>query len=282
VNGNLNCHFVSRFLTKPWEFGQRRLYFYNVKTGRFDDKSSRSLFARRGINSAEIEHRLDQLIETPLASAIKDWGREPQDRVIPIDDWPAFRALALIFMMQVPRGAQDASLARELAEMCSWPDSKADEYAHGMNQVYTIGTFRPPATFPLFYPSKGYFMIPLIGDPPLHCGAMAIPLTERLAIVSVPRSFEEERFRAILSLGGGEFVCNMSVGTNAERVVVHPSVMARARPEDLGAHITKMQKNNLTLLQALSDMKSVAVAAFAEIGMTPGEALNWMGTRKRT
>lgn len=283
MSENLNCHFVSRFLTTPWEFGQRRLHFYDVKTGRFGEKSSRYLFSRRGSNSGNIERRLDQLIETPLSNAIKDWGSTTQDRVIPIDDWPVFRALALVFMFQVPRVAQKISVARELAAMCSWPDSKVDQYAWGMNQLYTVGTFRPPATFPLFYPSKGYFLVPLLGDPPLHCGAMAIPLTERLGIVSVPKDFDSERLRALLSLGGGAFVCNMSVGTNAERVVVHPSVMARARPEELGAYIVKTQKNNLTLLQALSDMKSVAIAAFAQIGMSPSEALNWMARpRKQT
>jgi hypothetical protein len=86
VSENLNCHFVSRFLTKPWEFGQRRLHFYDVKTGRFGEKSSRYLFSRRGSNSGNIERRLDQLVETPLSKAIKDWGSTTQDRVIPIDD----------------------------------------------------------------------------------------------------------------------------------------------------------------------------------------------------
>jgi len=112
---------------------------------------------------------------------------------------------------------------------------------------------------------------------------MAIPLTERLGIVSVPKDFDDERLRAILSLGGGAFVSNSSVGTNADRVVIHPSVMGSARQEELGAHIVKMQKNNLRLLQAVADIKSVTLAAFAEIGMSPSEALSWMAkTRGRT
>jgi hypothetical protein len=54
----LNCHFISRFLTKQWEFGKRQLHFYNVRKHRFEHMSSKNLFARPGLNSKILEARI--------------------------------------------------------------------------------------------------------------------------------------------------------------------------------------------------------------------------------
>src|SRR5262245_39171646 len=40
-----NSHYISRFLTKPWEGQQRRLHFFDFASGQFDMGPSRHLFA---------------------------------------------------------------------------------------------------------------------------------------------------------------------------------------------------------------------------------------------
>jgi hypothetical protein len=276
MSKSLNCHFVSRFLTKPWEFGQRMLHFYDVKAQSFGLKSSKVLFARRGINSPAAERRLDQLIETPLASAIAGWRTVAPGPDAPISDWPVFRALALIFMFQVARTTKATAQPEELAAMCAWPDSKADEYAWGMNQLHTFVFVHPSAAYPLYYPSPGYFVVPLLGTLAGPPGALAIPLTERLAVISLRKTYDARHLRSILCAGGGALVSKLSVGTNADRVVVHPGLLIGRRPAELGKQIAQMQKDNLRVLQAVADMKSLTLAAFAEVGIPPQEALNWM------
>jgi hypothetical protein len=66
---SINSHFVSRFLTQPWEHGQRMLWYYDFDDNRIRSQSSRSLFATKGANSADVELRLNQLVESPIAGA---------------------------------------------------------------------------------------------------------------------------------------------------------------------------------------------------------------------
>ena len=48
-----NCHYISRFLTRPWEFGQRMLRFYDFDTDRFGVSSSRTMFSGEKLNTPE-------------------------------------------------------------------------------------------------------------------------------------------------------------------------------------------------------------------------------------
>ena len=50
-----NCHFVSRFLTKPWELRDRRLHYYDFDRDVFDESPSKTLFAEEEINTQPVE-----------------------------------------------------------------------------------------------------------------------------------------------------------------------------------------------------------------------------------
>ena len=167
---------------------------------------------------------------------------------VAIDRWPVFRSLALIFMFQVARTTKATFQLQDLAAMCSWSDSQADEYARGMDYLHTFAVFRTSRAYPLSYSSHGYFLIPLLGKPVGHPGALAIPLTERLGIVAVPKDFDSVQVRSFVSANGGVFASKFSVGTNADRVVVHPGVMVDRDLGELGRQIVQMQKENLRVL----------------------------------
>ena len=66
-----NCQFISRFVTRPWEHGQRMLTFYNFETGEIETQSSMSLFARDGLNTQDVEGWLNKRrdIKPPIRSA---------------------------------------------------------------------------------------------------------------------------------------------------------------------------------------------------------------------
>jgi hypothetical protein len=50
-----NCHFVSKFLTRPWEGKDRFLWIYDFISDRFTRQSSNSLLAAEKINSNKVE-----------------------------------------------------------------------------------------------------------------------------------------------------------------------------------------------------------------------------------
>jgi hypothetical protein len=66
-----NCHFISRFLTAPWEFddqrGQRQLHYYDFDTDNFEQYSSKNLFAERDLNSPRVETWLKRSSRLHLA-----------------------------------------------------------------------------------------------------------------------------------------------------------------------------------------------------------------------
>lgn len=72
-----NCHYISRFLTRPWEDDQRQLHFYDFDTGTFGVKSSKNLFAESQLNSPTVETWLRDVLETPLGKA--NQSRESTD-----------------------------------------------------------------------------------------------------------------------------------------------------------------------------------------------------------
>jgi hypothetical protein len=275
---DLNCHFVSRFLTAPWEFGERQLYFYDVKTRTFGQKSSKNLFARPGLNTPETEGILNRLVETPLGKAIGNLTRSTGPDGCPMDDWSIYRAMVLLFPFQTARMVKSPKPGYDLSSLCAWSEEELNQLAWASQQRYKFITVRAHPGSRFFYPSKGYFIIPLAFTSSLRPGAIAIPLTERCAIASVPVEIKDEHLAELFAQGGGGLAINASVGTRfCEQIVIHPTVKDHASEDELRQYIESTQERNLTLLQDIFDLSHTTVAAFAEAGLGPEQALEWVG-----
>lgn len=93
---DLNCHLVSRFLTRPWEHGQRNLSYFDFRDGRVRTGSSKTLFAEVGANTQDVEARLNAIIETPNAAAMTRLADIAPGDAQQALEWPLFRALSLL------------------------------------------------------------------------------------------------------------------------------------------------------------------------------------------
>ena len=224
----LNSHFVSRFLTTPWEHGDRMLWYYDFEKGRLRSGSSRSLFARIGVNTPEVESRLNRLIETPIAAARAElWADR---RAVSQDlEWPLFRALALLFLLQPFRSADSSDASQTLEEFISRPDDEIDGLAHAITLRWQLMRITVSNRSPLAYPSDGYF--PLLAEPlgGICPFGLAIPLSPIHAFVGVPIDMRPEQTE-IWSANDAGFVSNYSVGHRSQFVVVHPNLV-RTVPE---------------------------------------------------
>lgn len=227
---SLNSHFVSRFLTEPWEFGQRRLRYYDFNTRQFGTQSSRSLFAAPGLNSAEVESRLNRFIETPIASArqslLRAFGQDTEDHL----PWPLFRALALLLLLQPFRAGQPSGAPRTLEETLARPDAEIDILAQAMSSRFRLMRVTVAEECPLFYPSAGCF--PLLGQKrDGGCAlAYAIPLSPTHVVVAVPRDVEWALGPDHWRSNGAGLIANHSVDILSRKVVVHPATDALREP----------------------------------------------------
>jgi hypothetical protein len=219
----LNSHFVSRFLTAPWEHGDRMLWYYDFREDRIRSASSRSLFARQGTNSAEVEARLNRLVETPIAAARERlWA--PGAEVTPDLEWPLYRALALLLFLQPFRATESRTGAQTLEEMVSRADTEIDGLTHAIGTRWQLMRITVSNRSPLAYPDVGYF--PLLGAPMGgKCSfGFAIPISPIHAFIGVPRDVRPEQIEHWSANGGG-FLSNYSVGHQSRILVLHPSVV---------------------------------------------------------
>lgn len=218
----LNCHYVSRFLTKPWQFGQAMLWYYDFDSKRIRKKSSQSLFAEVSRNTPEMETRLNKLIETPISNAIQTLVPSGDMKGIEIGEWGLFRALNLLLWLQWSRGSEDGLHRFSLEEVLSWDETTLDQFVMACQETHRIVGVRGDPRAPLCYPSDGLFAVPARKQCGLYEGAYAIPLTEQYAVAMVPCDVDMAEFRATYQ---GGYLAMSSVGSTASRVVIHPSVI---------------------------------------------------------
>ena len=222
----LNCHFVSRFLTRPWEYGQRQLSYYDFEQGAVRSASSKTLFAVEGANTREVEARLDQVIETPISQAITtlvDTDVGPSEDL----EWPVFRALSLLLMLQPLRSSGQPEHGEQLEETVMRTDDELDELAQATRDSYHVGRITLHEDIALLYPAAGFFPLIARRDDGNWGAATAMPVGGRHAFVAVPRSMDWASATAQWSANGAAFVGNASVGTSNH--VVIPVTKRRSR-----------------------------------------------------
>ena len=220
----LNCHFVSRFLTQPWEHGQRMLWYYDFSDGSLKSCSSRSLFAATDANSAHVEARLNAFVETPIAAARTGlWAGTSE--VSPSLEWPLFRALALLLLLQPFRASTSPDGPQTLEETLVRPDAEIDGLAHAIGSRYRLIRVTIGSHSRLLYPSDGWF--PLVAEPTEGpCPfAIAIPLSPQHAFIGVPGTVTPQQTE-VWTMNGAGFVANYSVGHRSRQIVVHPDVVS--------------------------------------------------------
>lgn len=160
---NINCHFVTRSLTQPWELENRRLKYFDFSLDRIDEADSKTLFALENLNSGEVESRLNKLVEEPISRFKMDLLKS--DDPASIGRWATYRALWLYFLIQAPRFAK-ISLIGEKQEadfdrILSKDESYLDMLVQARQEDNHIRIFRLPEGNVMVFPQIGYFAFPV-------------------------------------------------------------------------------------------------------------------------
>lgn len=263
-----NCHCVSRFLTKPWEEGQRFLRYYDFDTNQFERRSSRSLFAAEDVNSPGVEGWLQRMVEDPLGK-IRDrvvrGERDPLEQ-----DWSRFRAALLLILLQGGRIATiaDHDARRRLDVIAAMPERELDGLVReamrrfDLRLVHTVPSAERAGYAPLYVPSTGLF--PVVVPELVFLGSpfgfgIPIALTCALVVTPVewPDKLELHQTRTILS--------TLSIGTStARRVVVMPGMYEQKGEATLRELLLQARRDNERLVSVVEKMRRSVVSAFAE------------------
>jgi hypothetical protein len=211
-----NNHYIPRCVTVDWEYGERRLRWFNFRTGEFDETSSKVLFAKEGLNAQPVEDMLNRLIETPVGKYLDDarkLGRLPD---LKPTDLRLGRALSLLFLLNVQR--VDEASGGWLHEMTlEEVQRRGDEYLQQLADAAQGRLLFTPLTLvgdeEMFFTEVGLFGLPLPGAP------LVLPLGTRFALVMQRRSapFPLGNLRTGLAM-----VSSIGIGENVHRVVLPP------------------------------------------------------------
>jgi len=258
-------HWVSQFLTKPWEVNEKReLAFFDFAVGdAVRQTPSKRLYREDRLRSAELEERLNKLIETPFSAARATLLATGD---IKIDHWPTYRAVVLLVILQAARTqARKAQSDTELAELLA-SDVEVDQlvqlHMRGRRLVRLGSTLRE---FALFYPDGGLFgfLTKDTGCLTEWAWAAAVPVTPSVAFATISEtadwSWLVEASRKSAHLQAFSFA-----GPRDARVVLPPNLVeiTRSNPSWLIEHREKMNAQR----EALESLRADALRVFTSRG----------------
>jgi len=198
----MNNHYVSRFLTKPWEYDKRELRIYCPKKKTIYMASSKSAFSAKNIFDKKQEKFLGDNVEVKIGKIRKSLlenGSFPR-----YDKYDYFKAINLYFLFQFKRYCLVESLGSSILNIINQRDGLninklLDLTENDLNIISEI--FRDefkiisavlPDNHYSFFPELGYYTVPVFCILTVKQGhAFVLPLTEKLSICLVPRYIEK-------------------------------------------------------------------------------------------
>ena len=200
MNKKINNHYVTRSLSKPWEWPGRVLHYYDFETNKFGKKSSESLFAMEGVFTKEEEDFFSKNFETQLGKFKKEFIDTEF-----IDNLKVFHSPFIYFLMQTERfrlmkvkqgEADEPTLEKSIF---SYTEQELILGAETLRKQYKIVKMKTHEGYFLFYPEVGAFLLPIIDIGKSYVEnykAFAIPMALNTAICLIPHAAPIEMIEA--------------------------------------------------------------------------------------
>ena len=223
-----NSHAITRRLTKPWEFGNRRLYVYDFTQDKFFDESSKTLLTADESFGYEVERSLNELIEQPLAQYLDSLREGALAASIP---WKHERALILSLIFQgqrVAAGDGDLEAMADLQTSLPKGDAYLDPLARAAKTRFRfiggkLAQGGPERVF--FFPCGGVAALPLAGAPASTPAMLFQPTSLNTFFAAVPTELPEhvaeDQLRDAMSNG---LITAYSMGLISERIIIPPPI----------------------------------------------------------
>lgn len=261
----VNAHFVSRFLTKPWEFGDRRLRYVDLRDRSVKVQSSRSLFAIEGGMESELEDGFNQRIEQPVV----EWReRLLAGKLSPkkIEDWKLFRALHLLLRLQPARRRRivDSDI-RSGTELLLESESVLDALVARWDQEYSVAWICAKPEEPLFVPDTGEvaFWVPDEGCATGWTLAFGIPVHPRIMLAIVSKSVDEHGLAFLRDQNLQ--ACSVGFAPDLRRVVV-PADGEPQGGADLPTIVEDARARNQLIVESVIALRAKVTEAWTSLG----------------
>jgi hypothetical protein len=211
-----NNHYISRYLTRPWEFKPGKVTIFDYEKSEFSEADTETLFSKNEIFTQKQETFFNKYIETISTQEL----RTIADRDFKIKKWKVYRAFLLLIWDLLGRfkAAQegDASAVNFFTAMS---EEQLDQFALAVASKYDLMVATVPAEARLFFPSN--FVVYAFDPETMECG-FGIPFSIQEVLLLVPKGANLEYFN---QLSKNHFFPNISMGNlKTDFVVIPPDV----------------------------------------------------------
>lgn len=253
----MNCHYVSRFLTKPWELPDRNLINFDFTTNKITKGNSEFLFSREDLNTIEQEIFLNKYIETPLTNISNLF-----DDLKPIKKWKVQRAVFLLLLFQAPRYLATLGMdPQSYQTLFTATEPVLDSIVKEVMQKVKIKVFFAPATERFFFPEMGLFLVPaLTSSRTLLKFNLCIPINTRTLLIFCPaeiedsmaaRMFETPGLAMAYSVGINDFCNKLAIPPELSESMPEPElIQAIRKARDL---VEKYLRKSTSLINSITD-----------------------------
>lgn len=268
----MNCHYVTRSLTKPWEGKERKLFYYDFKEDSILEANSKTLFAEKDLIEKKYEDKLSKLIERPIGIFKQQILDKKHNEV---DNWSVFRALFLYFFTQTARFSKflaDSSQEPKntLEELLSMEEVELNTIVAKYMESYSIATIGVSEKHILLFPESGFFIFPVM-DSGCITGftfSYAVPLFPSLALALIPKTLEKSFEKQV-----EQQLMSYSVGINEDncnKVVIPPSLFEANTKDAIMDGIKYYRKISIETVQNIHKLRSLVVEMYEKVGLRIG------------
>lgn len=209
-----NNHFVSKYLTRPWEWkkGKFRIFYHDTQT--YGDVDSDDLFARDLIFSQAQEEFFNRYVEAYARPAFESIAKG----VLAFKKWKVYRALVLLLWDSM--GRHMAAVKGDFTAvnfLTSRTEKELDTYVNEIMKRFDLKIFTVGGGYRLFFPST--VVLYYIDETVQSCN-FGIPIDGNKALFTYLKGSDDKLAEDISK---SEYLCNISVGnSNTKFCILHP------------------------------------------------------------
>ena len=256
--GYMNCHYVSRFLTRPWEDEKQFLHVYDFETDQITKARSKFLFSEKGLIEPRHEERISKLIESPLSLFKQKFKFEVHFEPSESES----RALYLYASVQITRMKKlyqrrpnkywDNKKGYVTLEMLlEAPEDHIKRLTTRLQSTYDLVITDLPQGSAMFFPITGLFCVPVQLQEGYFLWAEVIPLSLTRAAIFIHKQTALpclENTRRVLM--------GFSISTDGvvNKCLIPPEAMKHNKQEDIKKAIKSYRIEGGTLVSQLNEL----------------------------
>lgn len=269
-----NDHFVQRAVIKFWSTVlpngrfDNLVYVYDFTDGSLERRSTKKVFAKQGLNSPELERRVTQVIDTPLARfAQQDLKHRSGGGPAPAMGEAVWRAVGISSLIQFARFADGSGLTTDsLEKMLSMNDGQLNSVAKLYYDNHTVGTCSLGALVHILLPETGWYFFPAMTVENRIVWAQALPLSPMTVLFSLPGK---------VAMAANEFTLNSMAnfstftGDAGKKVVVSAAIVATHGQAEVRKQIPEMRKQAEAIREKVEQIRWLEAEMYLRMGLEP-------------